>query len=217
MSIQEQIRIAAIRFQFLPDEQGWRLDTIPFYVNYVRSFLLGHEGDVVWVKGGIVERSAYLMFVDRIENKVTSLVRSALSDLKRVKITPGEQPWRLFHECKEKQRVFIGYLKLDNVVIGESRRREVKVRMRKDYCLICPYINGGRCSLIKHECLIDKPWLMDGNYGTILGNLRDCELISVKLERVNSKQNTKSKVDKIRDEVLDALARLEQIDIDEVL
>jgi hypothetical protein len=174
-------QIAAIRFQFLSDEQGWRFDSIPFYIKYIRNFLITHEGNVVWIKGNVVEREAYLMFKSSIEKDVVNLVKRSINDFTRVKITPMENPYTLFDECLEKKRMFIGYLELEHQKIGEPKKPKINVKMRKNYVFICPYIKMGNCTLEDYhgECITKSPFLMEGNYGVMSGNLTNCERIKV--------------------------------------
>ncbi len=181
MSIQEQIKILALRFQFLPDEEHHRFDTIPFYTNYLRSFLSRYEGDVVWVKGREVERDAYLVFKDSIKNEVANLLRRAIHDLERIKIAPMEDPSRLFYDCIVRKRTILGCLEIGDQRIGELKKPIINIEMRSNYCSICPYIDNGKCTLegCQGDCIIEKPFLMDGNYGMISGNLANCERIKV--------------------------------------
>jgi hypothetical protein len=181
VSMKEQIVLGAIRFQFLPDERGWCFDSIPFYTDYIKDFLIVNEGDAVWIKGGVVERKAYLMFKSSIEKDVIGLITRSINTLTRIKITPMENPYMLFDECLRKKRVFIGYLELGSQKIGESKKPIIKVKMRDNYCFICPYVENGKCTLEGYhgDCIIDIPFLMDGNYGLIAGNLKSCERIKV--------------------------------------
>jgi len=179
--MQEQVTIGAIRFQFLPDEQGWRFDSIPFYTSCVKDFLLANEGDAVWVKGGIVKREAYLMFKSSIKEETIDLVKKSICSLTRIKITPMKDPYRLFDECLRKKRTFIGYLEFGSQKLGRPKKPTITVKMRDNYCFLCPFINDGKCTLegYRGDCAVDRPFLMDGSYGMMGGNLANCGRIRV--------------------------------------
>jgi hypothetical protein len=118
MSLQEQILISAIRFQFLPDEWGRRLDTLPFYKKYIRNFLIWNVGRAAWVKGGSVKREAYLVFHAEIKDEVVKLLTKAYYDGVKIKAAACD-PIRIVEEAVTARRTVIGVLDLGHSKIGK--------------------------------------------------------------------------------------------------
>lgn len=177
-----QISIKAIRFQYVKvSDTPWNFETMPFYTRYLRSFLYRNNGKATWVKGARVKREAYLIFYSELEDEIIRLMSQPLADLGSYKVTIVQDPIKLLKECITENRIAIGELNIFDKKLGETKRPTINVKMRDNYCLICPHIENGKCALEGYHgsCIIEKPFIMDGNYGTIHGNLQSCERIMV--------------------------------------
>jgi len=111
-------QIRAIRFRYLGKDPNRRLETLPFYLKTIRKFLWKHRGDVVWLKGGIIERPAYLVFKSHLTDEVKEMLSEELREGGMFKIEPVEKPIEVVKKYAFNLRVAVGWLKLPNIELG---------------------------------------------------------------------------------------------------
>jgi len=75
-------------------------------------------GKVVWLKGGIIEQPAYLVFYSLIQDKVTQMLGTPLADLGKFEVTPVSKPLEVTQKYVNQQRVALGWLKLPQYELG---------------------------------------------------------------------------------------------------
>jgi hypothetical protein len=112
------LNLKAIRFIYRGKDPARRLETLPFYMDKIRGFLRQHLGSAVWLKGGIIEKPAYLIFHEHLSNKVKELLKEQLQEGGEFTITPVKDPVQVIVKYAKKERVAVGYLKLAELELG---------------------------------------------------------------------------------------------------
>jgi hypothetical protein len=107
--------ILAIRF-FYP-KRGDRLETIPFYLKRLRSFLRANRGKACWLIGGKVERPAYLLFKREVAGAVKQLIKDKLSSGLTFEMEFVD-PRPLIQKYIGEERYVLGYLDLEGARLG---------------------------------------------------------------------------------------------------
>lgn len=110
--------VKAIRFRYLGKEPGRNIETLPFYLKTIRLFLWKHKGKVVWLKGGIIEQPAYLIFKDELTEEVKEMLSEELREGGAFKIEPVENPIEIIRKYAHNLRVTVGWLQLPNLELG---------------------------------------------------------------------------------------------------
>jgi len=118
MSLNEKHCLVAIQFQYVGTETGYNFETLPFYLNRLRSFLEKHLGKVVWLKGALIEQPAYLLFLNELKPQVYEMLSRELEDGGSYKISPVKNPVELLRKYYQQERVAIGYLKNGDLELG---------------------------------------------------------------------------------------------------
>jgi len=93
------------------------LETIPFYLKRLRSFLKANRGRACWLIGGKIERPAYLLFKREIVEAVKGLIREKLSSGIAFEMEYVD-PSPLIRKYIGKERYVLGYLDLQGVRLG---------------------------------------------------------------------------------------------------
>ena len=105
-------RIKAIRFWYLGKDSERRIETLPFYLYTIKDFLRNHSGDVVWLKGGIIEQPAYLIFKSSLTEEVKEMLSEEFEERRMFKIEPVENPIEIVRKYVHDLRAAVGWLKL---------------------------------------------------------------------------------------------------------
>jgi len=111
-----------------------RIETLPFYLYTIRNFLRNHNGDVVWLKGGIIEQPAYLVFKSSLTEEVKEMLSEELKEGGMFTIEPVKNPIEIVRKYAYNLRVAVGWLKLPSgIELGspESLLSEDEVRLTK--------------------------------------------------------------------------------------
>lgn len=120
--LEQPIRIQAIRFQYRgrPERRGnW--ETMPFYLNHLRQFLVDYDGDVVWLKGHTGgDEAAYLVFNTAIVDDVRSLVTRPLPELGVYTLTGEKEPVEILRKYYREGKIGVGRLVFWEEQVGES-------------------------------------------------------------------------------------------------
>lgn len=114
-------QVKVIRFRYLGKEPGRNIETLPFYINTIRKFLRDHIGDAVWLKGGIIEQPAYLIFKAELTDKVKEILTEELREGGTFQIEPVERPIEIIRKYAHDERVTVGWLKLPNIELGSPQ------------------------------------------------------------------------------------------------
>lgn len=114
----QPLKVKALRFQYRKGIADHSFETMPFYLNVLRGFLRKNAGNIVWLKGGVIEQPAYLLFTTSIENDVVKILSQPLADLGKYEITPVQNPLEIARKYAFNLRVAIGWLKLPNLELG---------------------------------------------------------------------------------------------------
>jgi hypothetical protein len=108
---------------------------MPFYLRYLRSFIMKHEGQVVWLKGNTAqETAAYLIFESSLREEIISLMAKPLAELGFYEVTaisPNEVTSFLFSKDK------VGSLLVGTIEIGEPLS-ELTQKVRRGFWLPAP-------------------------------------------------------------------------------
>jgi hypothetical protein len=116
--------VKGIRFTYVHGVSETHFETLPFYLKSLRYFLKDNIGHAVWVKGGIVEQPAYLLFTSDVQGDVVDLFSEQLEDEGVFAVEALENPQRIFELVRkyaDQERVCIGYLNFRNVALGSPR------------------------------------------------------------------------------------------------
>jgi hypothetical protein len=120
--LQSQLSVVAIRFQYRgqPERRGnW--ETMPFYLNHLRGFLQGYDGDVVWLKGHTGgDEAAYLIFNDQIRDEVRRLLSQPLPELGIYEITAEPEPVEVLRKYYRDGKIGVGRLQVWEEQVGEE-------------------------------------------------------------------------------------------------
>jgi len=107
-----------LRFKYLGKEQGKNIETLPFYLKTIRNFLWKHKGDAVWLKGGIIEQPAYLIFKHELIGDIKEMLSQKLREGGSFIIEPVEKPLDIIRKYTHNLRVTVGWLKLPSMELG---------------------------------------------------------------------------------------------------
>lgn len=110
--------VKVLRFKYLGKEPRKNIETLPFYLNTIRGFLWKHKGDAVWLKGGIIEQPAYLIFKSELTDEVKEMLSQKLREGGSFIIEPVEKPIDIIRKYAHNLRVTVGWLKLPNMELG---------------------------------------------------------------------------------------------------
>lgn len=112
--------IKVLRFSYKGQDPERHLETIPFYLEKLRSFLRQHIGSAVWLKGGIIEQPAYLVFNAELAQKVVDLLTRELEEGGKFAIAELElkEAITTLKKYVLKERVAIGYFKTEGLELG---------------------------------------------------------------------------------------------------
>jgi hypothetical protein len=134
--------VKVLRFKYLGKEPGRNIETLPFYLRTIRGFLWKHKGDVVWLKGGIIEQPAYLVFKSELTNEVKEMLSQELREGGSFIIEPAEKPMDVLRKYAHNLRVTVGWLKLPNMELGApetvpapSEIEEIVQKVREGFML----------------------------------------------------------------------------------
>ena len=120
--LEQLIRIQAIRFQYQgrPERRGnW--ETMPFYLNHLRQFLIDNDGDVVWLKGHTGgDEAAYLVFNTAIADNVRSLLARPLPELGVYTLTGEKEPVEVLRKYYRDGKIGVGRLLFWEEQVGEA-------------------------------------------------------------------------------------------------
>jgi len=120
--LSDPIRIQAIRFQYQgqPDRRGnW--ETIPFYLKYLRGFLMEHDGNVIWLKGHTGgDEAAYLVFNNMVFGQVHRLVTQPLPELGVYTLTGEKEPIEILRKYYRDGKIGVGRLLFWEEQVGEA-------------------------------------------------------------------------------------------------
>jgi len=106
------LKLKAIRFRYRKGISETNFETLPFYLYTLRNLLQKHVGDVVWLKGGIIEQPAYLIYKVKVEPAVIDALSKPLEEQGVFEITAVQYPQELIEKYKGQERVAVGYLDL---------------------------------------------------------------------------------------------------------
>ncbi|MEM1553167.1 MAG: hypothetical protein QXH03_10955 [Candidatus Bathyarchaeia archaeon] len=109
---EESKNLMAIRFQYAQGVREDKFETIPFYKNKLRSLLKRNIGRAVWLKGGIIERPAYLIFYETLSEKVKDLLSEPLEYGGYFRSITPANPMEVIEKYARGERIAVGYLKL---------------------------------------------------------------------------------------------------------
>ena len=112
--------ISALRFQYKKGLATHAFETIPFYLKVLRGFLWKNRGKCVWLKGGIIEQPAYLIFHSSIKQEVIEMLSQPLADLGRFTVMSVSNPIEIAEKYVNQQRVALGWLKLPDFELGSA-------------------------------------------------------------------------------------------------
>lgn len=107
-------------------------ETMPFYLETLRRFLQNHLGKVVWIKGAIIEKPAYLLFHSSLSEKIWNLLVKPLKDGGAWEILPVKHPVAIATKYLREERLTVGYLELPHMILG--RPSSVMPKANVDHC-----------------------------------------------------------------------------------
>jgi hypothetical protein len=122
LSSQQQVEISAVRFQYRgqPDRRGnW--ENMPFYLRYLRQFLIDHDGEVVWLKGNTGgEEAAYLLFKTDLAEELKKLLSRPLAELGSYDLTAEPGPVEVLRKYYRDGKIGVGRLIFWEEQVGEA-------------------------------------------------------------------------------------------------
>lgn len=104
--------LMAWQFKYLAGFTDHNFETMPFYLKTLRLFLKNHLGKIVWIKGGIIEQPAYLIFYKELAEAVFETLLKPLKDGGRFGIIPIKKPIPIIRKYYHQERLCVGYLDL---------------------------------------------------------------------------------------------------------
>lgn len=105
-------KLRAWQFTYLKGDTNHAFETMPFYLNTLRKFLRNNLGKIVWLKGGIIEKPAYLLFYSELSEQVFKILVKPLKDGGRFGVIPVQNPIELARKYLREERIAVGYLDL---------------------------------------------------------------------------------------------------------
>jgi len=170
--------VTAIRFRYKHGFGEGNFESLSFYAETLRGFLKRHMGKSVWLKGGVIEQPAYLIFDSSLKDETVRMLSKQLEHGGFYTIEPVQKPSEIIKKYIGKERVAVGYLNLGATVLGnpetlhEPSQEEVqllkKIRegfMLNDYI----FIKADDCEIKMvprkeyHET-VEKPMAILTNY-----------------------------------------------------
>lgn len=131
-----QLKLRAWQFTYLKGESESKFETLPFYLRNLREFLKKNLGKVVWIKGGLIEKPAYLLFYSELSEDVYQLLVKPLKNGGRFGVIPVQNPIEIARKYLREERIALGYLDLKGEYIGSpeslytSEEQELQEKVR---------------------------------------------------------------------------------------
>jgi hypothetical protein len=126
--------LLALRFVYT--KAVWKPDsfeTLPFYTQHLRKFLLDHHGNITWLKGNTAGvRDAYLLFTENLKEPVHQLLLTPLKNggyFKPVGYIVTYE--KILEKLKKKQYSAIGYLNAQELTIGSPPPQPLEKQLTK--------------------------------------------------------------------------------------
>lgn len=127
--------IQAIRFQYsgrLERRGNW--ETMPFYLNHLRRFLIERDGQAVWLKGNTGgDEAAYLIFDSAIRDHVRDLLNKPLLELGVYEIAAELEPVEVLRKYYRDAKIGVGRLQVWEEQVGEEILDHITEVVRKGF------------------------------------------------------------------------------------
>lgn len=131
-----QDRLKALRFRYQKGISEANFETLPFYLRTLRDFLHQHRGDVVWLKGGIIEQPAHLIYKETLQPDVANMMAGELKDYGMYRIEAVD-PLPLLRKYTGHERACVGLLETEGAKLGslESLGKAEPVNYKEGFWL----------------------------------------------------------------------------------